>query len=538
MVLQIDKKAVFPGGTHSVATARYGNPPYCLRIRRVGAEEYSWTGSGAQGTRIVVRALTFENTNPWARSDRVEKFNRRRSTFPVGMLGRVLEEAQREEVGVEVEDWTWEGVEDGEIDPRLREYQRSALRAWFLRGRGIVVIPTRGGKTFVASEAIRLFLQKEAVGSVVFVTDTLSLFSQAVADIQAYFHPYTHTLPVAEIRGGRRTEEIEREIGERRVVVAMVQTLSSLIRRSRRVERWWKRGGVRMLIVDEIHDSSSPARTRLFRSARGVDRFMGLTATPWKSEGEGWNNLRLEGWTGGVVYEIGEEELRREGVLTEYGVWGVTLEWNEEVRGMDGVDWDEIRRRIVYEGERRNSVLCGIIRMTQRLGLKTLVLFSSVEHENILSARLLAEGGISLVGAISGATPSRERERVRHRFLSIPRGGLLLASGIYRKGITLPAAEVLINADEGLEKSLIVQRKGRVLGAVEGKRRSAVIDLFDIEENYLSSHSLSRIEAYVEAVGEEGVRIFDGGERWEEEMERSLREWFIVNRPRKEEEEK
>ena len=157
-----------------------------------------------------------------------------------------------------------------------------------------------------------------------------------------------------------------------------------------------------------------------------------------------------------------------------------------------------------------------------KLGLKTLVLFQSVEHGRAF-ARSLGEDVVFL----SGESKGRVREAEKARFLAQRRGGLLLASNIFKKGVTLPAAEVLINADEGLEDANTIQRKGRVLGATETKKRSLVVDFFDLYDAYFSDHSEARLNTYVDAVGEDKVGIVDVSvDGWLELIERWTRKWF------------
>ena len=89
------------------------------------------------------------------------------------------------------------------------------------------------------------------------------------------------------------------------------------------------------------------------------------------------------------------------------------------------------------------------------------------------------------------------------------KGGILLASDIFKKGVTLPECEVIIIVDEGLEVSSVIQKKGRTLGVTETKQRSLVIDFIDIYDVYFSEHSESRLETYVNEIGEKNVGILD-----------------------------
>ena len=153
------------------------------------------------------------------------------------------------------------------------------------------------------------------------------------------------------------------------------------------------------------------------------------------------------------------------------------------------------------------------------LGLKVLVLFQSVEHGNSMS---------ELIGEpfISGKSSKKERESRKKEFLE-KKGGVLLASNIFKKGITLPDVQVLINADEGLEDANTVQRKGRVLGATETKERSLVIDFFDVYDFYFSYHSDARLQTYIKSIGANRIGILDTSHsKWLETLIKWTKKWF------------
>lgn len=147
------------------------------------------------------------------------------------------------------------------------------------------------------------------------------------------------------------------------------------------------------------------------------------------------------------------------------------------------------------------------------------MLFQSIEHGSKV-AQLSGER------FISGQTKSDERERAKAEFLS-GEGGFLLASDIFKKGVTLPQVEVLINVDGGLEDANTIQKKGRVLGATETKSRSLIVDFFDLYDAYFSDHSETRLNTYIEAIGEKRVGILDTSvDDWLETFRRWTIKWF------------
>ena len=495
-----------------------------VQIQRISNTEYSFKLSSAEGVRYVIRALTFDNPDPYAYSPHIEKFSRSRMTFPVGMIRTLTDALDEAGVQYNLTDYEYEYPVLGIIDGRMRgryEYQARAVQAFYRRRWGIIVVPTRGGKTFIAAEIARIFLATDS-GNLLFCVDNTTLFTQAVEDFKRFFEPYGG-IEVGEICAGHVDTS-------HRVTVAMIQTLHSALRggrtaaarnRKKQVEKYLRE--LRFLAVDEIHENCSDSRLKLYKRCRKLEYQLCLSATPYRT-GAFVQNLKLMAWSGDVVYEITEEELRTAGVLSDYRVFVLLVDHNDiAYSGVDEYDYADCRRKLIFESRFRNEVLKRVVDMFVALGLKTLVLFQSVEHGRAFAA---AMGGVPF---LSGETRSVEREREKARFLE-GKGGLLLASNIFKKGVTLPAAEVLINADEGLEDANTIQRKGRVLGATESKKRSLVVDFFDLYDAYFSEHSEARLNTYVDAVGEDKVGIVDVSvDGWLELIRRWTVKWFQIS---------
>lgn len=495
---------------------------YKIVLTRVNFFEYSFAGCDAVGKRIVAKALTYANPSPFAYSDQIQMFDRRDMTFKVGMLPTLIKKLSSAGREYRLVDYDFKLPRSVKIDERLGGkyiHQRRAVEAFFRRRIGIIVVPTRGGKTFIAGECIRIFLQTEAVSyKALFIVDSKTLFQQAIDDFKRYFEPYGG-IEIGEIRAGRIDTE-------KRVTVAMIQTIQATL--SKRCTETGKKNklktflrGLRFLIVDEVHDNASSPKLKIYKSCKSLTHQLSLSATPYRAEAF-VENLRLKAWSGDVVYRIKEETLRERGVLTEYKVFLLALE--QDSRALRACTYAAYQKAIIFNSQIRDAVVVKVIETCRANGFKTLVMFQSIDH-----GRHIAE----LTGCtfIHGNTDNETRDRVKEEFLARPDGGVLMASNIFKKGVTLPEVEVLFNVDGGLENANTIQRKGRVLGATEAKSRSAIIDFIDIDDAYFSEHSSTRLNTYVKAVGEAGIGILDTAvENWLTTLERWLKIWLSVNR--------
>ena len=205
-------------------------------------------------------------------------------------------------------------------------------------------------------------------------------------------------------------------------------------------------------------------------------------------------------------------------MLSDYRVFMLLLDHNDIEYDIDVEDYNGYRKELIFESKLRNEILLKVIDVLRELNLKTLVLFQSVEHGRNVES-------LSGIPFISGENDSEEREQAKEKFLE-GEGGLLLASGIFKKGVTLPQVEVMINVDGGLEDANTIQKKGRVLGATKTKSRSLIIDFFDLYDAYFSEHSETRLNTYIGAIGEKRVGILDTSiDDWLETLKRWTIKW-------------
>lgn len=467
--------------------------------------------------------------------------NRRKRSFKVGLLDEVEQALNDNKIA-----YTKEGFEDyplGEIqwsdwvNTEQRDYQRFAIIEFLKKGYGIIKIPTRGGKTVVSAEATNILVkQQNPEWMMAFFTDSSDLFYQAVEDYAKYFK-----VDPSEI--GRIKEST---FEPKQITVCMIQTVNSM-RKNPTVSKTKTRKGVKydktveefkeelgrkrqrqrninmfladvdFAVIDEVHEYYSKERMKIIESMTSLSRLMSLSATPYKSLDEiGAKNIKS--LTGGVVYEIEESTLKDKKVLAENKVLLLVHEITHNPM-YDMMTYSELEREVIMMSETRNAVISTVINICDDLKLKTLAMFRSKEHGYLMDELL---DKIFL----SGDADDETRKYTKEWFLE-GEGKVLLASEIWKKGITLPEVEVFINGSGGKEESLILQKRGRVLGATDSKKKALAIDFIDNYDKYFNEHSLHRIEAYTKVVGEDNIDVIDASEpEFPELLRIYLEEWF------------
>ncbi|MBL8603985.1 MAG: DEAD/DEAH box helicase family protein [Myxococcales bacterium] len=349
------------------------------------------------------------------------------------------------------------------------EHQRDAVACWKTRGmRGVVVLPTGAGKSYVAELAMC-----EAQRSTLVVAPTLDLMNQ--------WYEVLHTAFGCEVGllGGGYHEP-------RDITVATYD--SAALHMERHGNRWG------LLIFDEVHHLPSP--TFLLSAELSLAPFrLGLTATLERSDGR---EALLDERVGPVVYARGIKDLAGE-YLAEYDVETVFTDLTEaeaeryaEARGLykdflvserinmaqpDG--WRRFiqvssrsaegrRAFMAYREQKQISlasqgklvVLEGLLRQHAR---DRTIIFTNDNDTVYRISRAF------LIPAITHQTDLKERRQSLERF-NAGAYPCLVTSRVLNEGVNVPAANVAVVLSGTASVREHVQRLGRILRRQEGKR--------------------------------------------------------------------
>ena len=183
-------------------------------------------------------------------------------------------------------------------DLDLRPYQRDALERWATDRRGVLVLPTGAGKTYLGMAAI------EAVDGPTFVVvPTLDLVDQ-----------WTEELAVFDVDVGEYTGR------EKRLGPITVSTYDSAYAHAGRLGNRFS-----LVVFDEVHHLAAEGYRHVAEFFAAPSR-LGLTATYEREDGE---HEVLTGLLGGKVYEVETEELAGE-YLAEHTVERIDVDLTPE----------------------------------------------------------------------------------------------------------------------------------------------------------------------------------------------------------------
>lgn len=348
------------------------------------------------------------------------------------------------------------------------EHQRHALDDWIVgEKRGVVVLPTGAGKSYVAELAI-----DEVRRSTLVVAPTLDLVDQWIRRLSKAF-----SMEVGALGGGRHDV---REI--------TVSTYDSAAIHMGRLG-----GKFGLIVFDEVHHLPGEMYKQAAEQCIAPFR-LGLTATPDRDDGRHKVFLDL---VGPIVHRQGIKELAGD-ILSEYDVHTVEVEMSdadraayEESRGqyrgfvdsqgirMSGGGWqrflaatsrsEEGRAALAaYHRQKKlalahaNKIAAVEELLTRHWNDQVIVFANDNETVYEMSQRFLCP-------TITHQTPLAERTEVLKRF-SNREYRVVMTSKVLNEGVDVPSANVAIILSGTGSVREHVQRLGRILRRAKDKR--------------------------------------------------------------------
>lgn len=483
---------------------------------------YSFEGS-LQEKNAIRNILTFEDEKlkhvkairGTARFSFKKKFySTQTNTYRIGLHKRVCEGLKQNNIAYKIIDRSvYKFPSTFKIVPNLRDYQNEAASAFLQEKVGIIKVATRGGKTYIAAELIKQIITTHPQAKILFLVENSDLF------VQTFKHFKNEFEEIGRIK--------ERLFDIKSITVASMQTVtrryySKAFSTKKQTHNYLKT--IDFLIVDEMHEYCSEKRRRILRyAANQSELILGLSATPF-DEYE-IDNIRLEEIFGPVIYTIEEQSLVEKKALAESKTLMLWLPQKLD----DLYSYQAMYEYYIVHSKIRNQIIADLVTFAKTIDLKTLVFFARQEHGQILASRTQDP-------VIDFTDDSDYRQSVKEYFLS-GKGKALYVSNIWKKGITLPEVQLVINAGGGKKKSAAIQKRGRILGTTEEKSRACTIDFLDdfksdiIETSlnfcYLDEHALSRLRAYESLTGSENIVYFDTEQvNFQQDIQSYLMNWF------------
>jgi DNA repair protein RadD len=330
---------------------------------------------------------------------------------------------------------------------QLRPYQSAMIdeaRSAYRQGHRAVLfqLPTGGGKTVTASTVVHGAAQRG--NGTWWLTHRRELAEQA----SQTFHGLG--IPHGLIRAGHISD------ARALVQVASIQTI---------VRRLSALPAPDLIVFDEAHHIGATSWEAVF-NAFPAARILGLTATPWRLDGQG-----LAKWFGHMVSGPTVAELIEGGSLSPYRLFAPAIPDLSDVKTAAG----DYQRGALAKAMNKPAIVGDAIGHYQRLcpGKRAVAFAAGVENSRAIAAQF-REAGIP-AEHVDGSMTDHERDGAVARFR---RGETLVLSNadLFGEGFDVPAIEAAILLRPTKSLSLYLQQAGRALRPAEGKAEAIILD--------------------------------------------------------------
>ena len=350
----------------------------------------------------------------------------------------------------------------------LRDYQRAALDAAIDARRGIIHIPTGGGKTEVI-----VGLTRALPGRWLALVHRAGLAEQ----MAKRFELRSPGLRVGRFFDGRR------EHGDSGFTCVTLQTLHrAFANKDEEITRIALEA--QGIVIDEAHTLPAWSFYNTVSKVRNAHYRFGVSGTPL-ARGDKRNVLTVAA-IGEIVYTITTKELIDRGILAAPKIRMVTV-----AQTLAASRWPNVYTEGIVNSALRNGI---VVDEVKRATKPCFVFVQAQKHGRELKKRIEREG--MRAEFVYGEDKTDHRERAL-RDLDAGRLDVLVCSNVFQEGVDLPSLRSIIIAKGTKSVIASLQMVGRGTRLDKGKVDFEVVDFFDQGDETLARHARARRASYV-----------------------------------------
>lgn len=402
----------------------------------------------------------------------VSFYDQKRNRFPAGLLPLVLKK---------IPDIVVTSAPDSSVDidnnwvskikvHTPREHQVKAVNKAVKAKRGIVEVPTGGGKSLILSGICKAIL-----GKVLVAVHTKSLLHQTSKDIEQF------TGESVGIIGDGNFDFSER------ITIGIVKSLEKLDSA--------QRNQIDLLILDESHHASAKTFKKFIMSVPAKYRF-GLSADAFDMHKTRSSSLvkqfSVAACFGPKIHLTKNEELLEKGILAKPEISFVKVPPPATSENYEDMNYQDAYCSLVCENENLTTMCADIVNKSYLDSKSVLILVKHIHHGNILSDKL---SDLRIPHKfLHGSTKVEDLKRQIQRFKN-DEYPVLVGSNIFTEGVDFPSIDVLVLAAGDVSPTK--QRLGRGLRAKHGKENIVTVyDLVPTGNKYMIRHAKKRARIY------------------------------------------
>lgn len=406
--------------------------------------------------------------------------------FDIGLLENITAYFQSEQLLYKIDSSLEKMFNIGFKDPIIKQYsltyrdhQDKSIKKALNKGRGVVVIPTAGGKTLIMSgiiESIRLSMGKPNAKALVIVP-SLQLVTQTAKDFTEYGMDKVTKWSGDNIPDPNATTIV----AGTQILLSEKSDLSIL-------------DDIDILLIDEVHGLRRGNEINKVIQLISCTYKFGFTGTMPPSLIDQWNII---GKIGPIIYEEKTQDLRDKNYVSNFKI--IILDIKHQ--NIPNFGKNVTRPAEAYNNEieylmnnsRRNEI---IAKLASRLTNNTIIMVDRIDHGiNIELALKEIRKDDRPIYFIRGSTEIEEREKIRTLMESRSDVIAVAVSKIFSTGINIPNLHNIVFASAGKAKIKIMQSIGRALRLHPTKSMATIFDISD-NTKYSKNHVKERIKLY------------------------------------------
>ena len=332
--------------------------------------------------------------------------------------------------------------------------------------KGVVILPTGTGKTFLAA-----WDSRKVTGKILFIVHRLEILKQSKETFEKVYPDERIGLLTGEEKD---CEHSARILFASKDFLANVETLHS-----------YRNDEFDYIIVDEVHHGQAETYKRVLQYFHPKFFMLGLTATPDRTDRKDIFEL----FDYQKVFEYTLNQAIEDGFLVPYSYYGLT----------DNIDYTNIRYngskykiedldRDLIIPERNKKILEEYMKLGN--GNKAIGFCCSIKHAKAMEKYFCENGvpAISITSAEDGTLPRADAiAAFRNNQYTVA-----FTVDMFNEGIDFPEVRVLLFLRPTESKTVFVQQLGRGLRLCGGKDKVVVIDFIG---NYKKANNIRKLLA-------------------------------------------
>lgn len=400
----------------------------------------------------------------------------------------------------------------------FRGYQAHAVSKALTHRRGILDIPTRGGKTEVMAGVAKYHTEEEKPNEGFF----LVIVPDSGIMSQTYERFLTRGLTsVGRLGNGYR--ELEKD-----VVVCIVDSLYNIVKEHNH-EDLERISRATAILVDEVHHLGSPSMAIIPITIPSLDIFVGVSGTPLNDSVNPHSNpsdVAILGLLHKRIFKVSARYLMRKGYIAEPHTFIMGYNFKPPRNFIS--NWHKVYSRFIKNNQPRNAAIAEIAQVFCERDFSILILVTHIDHGKHILRRitkhdpkaLFVYGGNSIIRYSTSENHPKDlpegwkwhkdkTDLSGHKYYQYPDNfnykealqdgtfRIMVGSTVFDEGQDIPDLDGVIIAGGGGKSDVKnTQRPARALTRNDYGNKVFVIDFWDKAHKYTKNHSVLRIESY------------------------------------------